>query len=63
VLHIYPRDVKSALGLVVNLFLEHTKIANEVRDIHDSLMKLIKMSAINKTLHANSFGKVSVFSS
>ncbi len=59
--HVYPRDVKSALYLVVNLFLEQTKVADDVSNIHDSLMKLIKSTAINKTLHANSFGKVSVF--
>jgi hypothetical protein len=59
--HVFPRDVKSALCLVVNLFLEQTKIDDKVSKIHDSLMKLIKTSAINETLHANSFGKVSLF--
>ncbi len=61
VLHVYPRDVKSALCLVVNLFLEQIKVADEVSDILDSLMKIIKTSDINDTLHANSFGKVSLF--
>jgi hypothetical protein len=59
--HVHPRDVKSALYLVVNPFLEQTKVADEESNIHDSLMKLIKTSAINKALHADSFGKVSVF--
>jgi hypothetical protein len=58
---VLPRDVKSALCLVVNLFLEQTNVDEEVSKIHDSLMKLIKTSAINETLHANSFGKVSLF--
>jgi hypothetical protein len=57
-LHVYPRDVKSALCLV-----EQTKVANKISNSHGSHMKLVKMSAINKALHANSFGKVSVFSS
>ncbi len=46
--HVYPRDVKSALCLVVHSFLEQTKVADEVSNIHDSLMNLIKMSTINK---------------
>jgi hypothetical protein len=60
-LHVYPRDVKSALSLVVKLFLEQTKVANEVSNIHDSLMKLIKTSAIKEALHATSVDKVCVF--
>jgi hypothetical protein len=28
--HVFPRDVKSALCLVVNLFLEQTKVANDL---------------------------------
>jgi hypothetical protein len=59
--HVFPRDVKSALCLVVNLFLEQTKVDDEFSKIHDSLMKLIKTSAINETLHADSFGKMSLF--
>ncbi len=57
----FPRDVKSALCLVVNLFLEQPKVKDEDSNIHDSLMKLIKTSAVNEGLHANSFGKVSSF--
>jgi hypothetical protein len=59
--HVHPRDVKSALCLLVHLFLEQPKVSDEDSDIHDSLMKQIKTSATNKRLHANSFGKVSEF--
>jgi hypothetical protein len=58
---VFPRDVKSALCLVVNLFLEQTKVNDKDINIHDSLMKSIKTSAVNEGLHANSFGKVSSF--
>jgi hypothetical protein len=58
---VFPRDVKSALCLVVNLFLEQPKVNDEDGNICDSLMKLIKTSAVNEGLHANSFGKVSSF--
>ncbi len=57
----FPRDVKSALCLVVNLFLEQPKVKDKDSNIRDSLMKLIKTSAVNDGLHANSFGKVSSF--
>ncbi len=43
----------------MNLFLEQPKVKNKDSNIHDSLMKLIKTSAVNEGLHANSFGKVS----
>jgi hypothetical protein len=36
--HVFPRDVKSTLCLVVNLFLVQTKVADEVSSIHDSLI-------------------------
>ena len=58
---VFPRDVNSALCLVVNLFLEQPKVKDKDSNIHDSLMKLIKTSAVNGGLHANSFGKVSSF--
>jgi hypothetical protein len=58
---VFPRDVKSALCLVVNLFLEQPKVKDEDSNICDSPMKLIKTSAVNEGLHANSFGKVSSF--
>jgi hypothetical protein len=57
--NVFPRDVKSALCLLVNLFLEQPKIKDKDSNISDSLMKLIKTSAINEGLHVNSFGKVS----
>jgi hypothetical protein len=59
--NVFPRDVKLALCLVVNLFLEQTKNDIEVSKNHYSLMNLIKTSAINEGLHANFFGKVSLF--
>ncbi len=59
--NVFPRDVKSALCLLVNLFLERPKIKYEDSNISDSLMKLIKTSAVNEGLHANSFGKVISF--
>jgi hypothetical protein len=39
---VFPRDVKSALCLVVNLFLEQPKVNDKVSKICDSLMKFIK---------------------
>jgi hypothetical protein len=45
----------------VNLFLEQPKVEDEDSNIRDSLMKLLKTSAVNEGLHANSFGKVSSF--
>jgi hypothetical protein len=49
---VFPRDVKSALCLVVNLFLEQPKVEDKDSNTHDSLMKLIKTSAVNEKLHA-----------
>ncbi len=59
--NVIPRDVKSALCLLVSLFLEQPKIKDKDSNIPDFLMKLIKTSAINEGLHANSFRKVSSF--
>ena len=59
--HVHPRDVKSALCLLVRLFLEQPKVSVEDSKIHDSVMHDIKKSAINEGVHANSFGKVSEF--
>jgi hypothetical protein len=56
---VFPRDVKSTLCLLVNLFLEQPKVKDKDSNICDSLMKLIKTSAVNEGLHAHSFGKVS----
>ncbi len=59
--NVFSRDVKSALCLLVNLFLEQPKIKDKDSNISDPLIKLIMTSAVNKGLHANSFGKVSSF--
>ena len=59
--HVFPRDVKSALCLVVNLFLEQPKVNGKDSNIHYSLLKLIKTSPVNEGLYANSYGKVSLF--
>jgi hypothetical protein len=45
---VFPRDVKSVLCLLVNLFLEQPKVKDKDRNIRDSLMKLIMTSAVNK---------------
>ena len=37
--HVHPRDVKSALCLLVRLFGEQPKVSDEDSDIQDSLMK------------------------
>jgi hypothetical protein len=58
---VFPRDVKSAPDLVVNLFLEQNKINGKDSNIHYSLLKLIKTSPVNEGLYANSYGKVSLF--
>jgi hypothetical protein len=59
--YVFPRDVKSALCLLVNLFLEQPKVKDEDSNICHSVMKLIKTSAVNEGLYVNSFGKVSSF--
>jgi hypothetical protein len=50
--------VKSALSLVVRLLLEHSNVPEEKSSIVDSLMIDIKKSSMDKTIHANSIGKV-----
>jgi hypothetical protein len=52
------RDVKSALPLVVRLLLEHSNVPEEKSCIVDLLMKDIKKSSKDKTIHADSIGKV-----
>jgi hypothetical protein len=52
------RDVKSALSLVVRLLLEHSNVPEEMSSIVDLLMIYIKKSSKDKTIHANSIGKV-----
>jgi hypothetical protein len=45
---VFSRDVKSALCLVVNLFLEQPKVKDKDSNISDSLMKLIETSFVMK---------------
>jgi hypothetical protein len=52
------RDLKSALSLDVPLLLEHSNVPEEKRSIVDLLMIDIKKSSKDKTIHANSIGKV-----
>jgi hypothetical protein len=52
------RDVKSALSLVVRLLLEHSNVPEEKSCIVDLLMKDIKKSSKDETIHTNSIGKV-----
>jgi hypothetical protein len=59
--YVHPRDVKSALCLLVRLFLEQPKVSDEDSKVHDSLMLDIKNTAINEGVCANLFGKVSEF--
>jgi hypothetical protein len=59
--HVHPRDVKSALCLIVRLFLEQPKVSAKDSKIYDSVMLEIKKSAMNEVVHANSFGKVGEF--
>ena len=59
--HVHPRDVKSALCLVIRLFLEQPMVSAEDSKIPDLVMQNIKKSAINEVVHANLFGKVSEF--
>ncbi len=50
--------MKSALSLVVRLLLEHSNVPEEKSCIVDLLMKDIKKSFKDETIHANSIGKV-----
>jgi len=50
--HVHPRDVKSALCLVVGLILEQPKVSAEYSEIHNSVMQDIKKSTINEAVHA-----------
>ncbi len=52
------RDMKSVLSLVVRLFLEHSNVPEEKSCCVDLLMKDIKKSFKDKTIHTNSIGKV-----
>jgi hypothetical protein len=48
--NVFPRDVKSARCLLVNLFLEQSKIKDEDSNITDSLMKLINSLSAKSVL-------------
>ena len=56
--NVAARDVKSALSLVARLLLEHSNVPEEKSSIVDLLMIDIKKSSKDKTIHANSIGKV-----
>jgi hypothetical protein len=56
--HVPPRDDKSALSLVVHLFLEHSKVTKDDSIIQDWLMKVIKNSSKDEAIHSNSSSKV-----
>ena len=58
--NVNPCDVKTVLKLVVNLFLEQTKVEDEVSELRDSYMKMIKMTGQHVVVHPNSIGKVSI---
>jgi hypothetical protein len=55
--YVPARDVKSALSLVVRLLLEHSNVPEEKSCIVDLLMKDIKKTSKDETIHANSIGK------
>jgi hypothetical protein len=56
--NVLARDVKSALSLVVRLLLEHSNVPEKKSSIVVLLMIDIKKSLKDKTIHANSIGKV-----
>jgi hypothetical protein len=56
--NVHARDLKSALSLVVCLLLEHSNVPEEKSSLVDLLMMDIKKSSKDKTIHANSIGKV-----
>ncbi len=56
--HISLRNVKSALSFVTHLFLAHSKVTEDDSIIQDSLLKVIKNSSKNETIHSNSIDKV-----
>ncbi len=58
-LHLVPaRNVKSALVLVVHLFLEHSKVTESSSMVQDSDMLLLKKTSNADIFHSYSFGKV-----
>jgi hypothetical protein len=55
--HVPARNVKSALALVVHLFLEHSKVTENSSMVQDSAMLIIKETTNADVFHSNSFGK------
>jgi hypothetical protein len=55
---ILARNVKSALPLVVRLFLEHFKVTESFSMVQDSAMLILKETSNADVFHSNSFGKV-----
>ncbi len=56
--HVPARNVKSALALVVHLFLEHSKVTESSSMVQDSAMVNIKETTNANVFHSDSFGKV-----
>ena len=56
--HVRARNVKSALVLVVHLFLEHSKVTESSSMVQDSDMLLLKKTSNADIFHSYSFGKV-----
>jgi hypothetical protein len=52
------RNMKSALALVVCLFLEHSKVTESSSMVQDSAILLLKETTKDDVFHSNSFGKV-----
>ncbi len=52
--------MKSALVLVVRLFLEHSKVTESSSMVHYSAMLINKETTNADVFHSNSFGKVNV---
>ncbi len=50
--------MKSALALVVRLFLEHSKVTESSSMVQESAMLLLKKTSNADVFHSNSFGKV-----
>jgi hypothetical protein len=56
--HVPARDIKSALSLDLCLFFEHSKVSEDISIVENLLMKLIKKSSQDETIHSNLIGKV-----
>ncbi len=57
--HLVPaRNVKSALTLLVCLFLDHSKVTESFSMVQDSAMLIIKKITNADVFYSNSFGKV-----